>query len=398
MGQALASTDSSAGTQVRIPSLIGGFPTQDDFAPSIVLIIFYFLSILPWIKRLYDPNTRTITLGSATTCFAIERCAVYAVRLAQSSRHRPGEDLGDGGLAYQQLSFGVGYIGLMVDAVSFGRAVLVNATLEDPGRGSKDRPELRCKLRKILGWMSFALWAVTQVGLVTFGLLPNVAQSQGKANLFRNLRYACDVIPLAVTLLYMGGLYRVRSKVEFLDKSALDAIIKLGATLCIIPIYRLSVLHFTSSTLSIIPTTYSSSTLSGHSDKAGFYLFHALPEILVVYYVHCTNIRARFNTTPHGDWQKNDLKDGIPRLRQEGVIVDGVGVPQEGPEKKRKKEWWLKLCMILSAPWRRTTKTRKLRRRVLVSSAPCEVNNKRRQFKLEQVAMSGKQGVVETFT
>ncbi|KAG9016767.1 hypothetical protein FRB90_002232 [Tulasnella sp. 427] len=353
MSQTLASRDSSSGTQVRIPSLIGGFPTQDDFVPSIVLIVFYFLSILPWIKRLYDPNSRTISFGSTTIFFAIERCALYAVRLAQSSQNRVGEDLGDNGLMYQQLSFGVSYMGLMVDALSFGRAVLVNATLEDPGRGSKDRPELRRKLRKRLGWMSYALWAMTQVGMITFGLLPYVSQSQGKANLFGNLRYACDVIPLAVTLIYVGGLYRVRSKLEFLDKSALNAIIMLSATLCIIPIYRLSVLHFTYSTFSIIPIPYSSSTLSGHFDKAVFYLFHALPEILVVYYVHCTNIRARFNTTPYGDWQKNDVKDGIPRLRQEGMIVDRVGVPQEGPEMKRKEAWWLKLYMILSTPWRR---------------------------------------------
>ncbi|KIO22288.1 hypothetical protein M407DRAFT_28164 [Tulasnella calospora MUT 4182] len=354
----MSPVDSSQPTQgqVHIPSLIGGFPTQDDFAPSILLIIFYFFSLFPYIRRLYDPDTRTIALASTTTSFAIERIVVYSLRLTQSQRHQPGEDLG-GAPVYQQLSFAVGYIGLIVDAVSFGRAVLVNATLEDPGRGSKDRPSLRKRIRTLLLYPNMALLVTTQLGVVAFGFLYNTPESQGKANLLRTLRYVCDVVPLLVEVAFIVGLLRVRSRLEFLDKSALDAIIKLSATIGVIPLYRLTVLHYTSSTLSIIPTpTYPSSTLTSSSAKACFYLFHSLPEILVVYYVHCTNLRARFNTTPHGDWQSDDVKHGIPRLRLDGVITEQVGVPQPEPLKQRKNKWWLKVALLVSRLGRRSKK------------------------------------------
>lgn len=352
----MSPVDSSEPTQgqVHIPSLIGGFPTQDDFAPSILLIIFYSFSLFPYIRRLYDPDTRTITLGSTTTTFSIERIVVYSLRLAQSQRHRPGEDLG-GAILYQQLSFAVGYIGLIVDAVSFARAVLVNVTLEDPGRGSKDQPSLRKKIRKLLWYPTVALLVITQVGVLTFSFLHDAPNSQGKANLFRNLRYVCDVVPLLVDLVFIIGLLLVRPRLEFLDKSALDAIIKLSATIGVVPLYRLTVLHYTSLTLSVVPTpTYPSSTLTSSSAKACFYLFHSVPEILVVYYIHCTNIRARFNTGQHGDWQHDDVKNGIPQLRLDGVITEGVGVPQPDPQKPRKKQRWFKFVLFVSRLWRRS--------------------------------------------
>ncbi|KAG8899937.1 hypothetical protein FRC00_000587 [Tulasnella sp. 408] len=303
--------------------------------------------------RLYDPDTRTITLGSTTITFAVERIVAYSLRLAQSQRHRPGEDLG-GAILYQQLSFAVGYIGLIVDAVSFARAVLVNVTLEDPGRGSKDQPSLRKRIRKLLWYPTVALLVITQVGVLTFSFLHDAPNSQGKANLFRILR------------------------LEFLDKSALDAIIKLSATIGVVPLYRLAVLHYTSLTLSVVPTpTYPSSTLTSSSAKACFYLFHSLPEIFVVYYIHCTNIRARFNTGQHGDWQSDDVKNGIPQLRLDGVITEGVGIPQPEPQKPRKKQRWFKFVLFVSRLWRRyITKTERSRRRGDDSTIAREVDIK----------------------
>lgn len=44
-------------------------------------------------------------------------------------------------------------------------------------------------------------------------------------------RYVCDVVPLLVDLVFIIGLLLVRPRLEFLDKSALDAIIKLSATI-----------------------------------------------------------------------------------------------------------------------------------------------------------------------
>ncbi|KAG8938226.1 hypothetical protein FRC00_000441, partial [Tulasnella sp. 408] len=105
---------------------------------------------------------------------------------------------------------------------------------------------------------------------------------------------------------------------------------------CIVPIYRLIVLHYTTSFLNVLPSTpplYPTDSLTTTASKATFYIFHALPELILAWTIQTLNLRAVFNTGPFGDWRGSDKKYGIPQLREKGVYVDGVGVPKQVEEK-----------------------------------------------------------------
>lgn len=107
--------------------------------------------------------------------------------------------------------------------------------------------------------------------------------------------------------------------------------------------YRFVALAFRTNELLVIPPYRLSAAL-----KATFYIFHALPELLIAWYIQTVNIRRVFNTSPWGDYQdvKKERKEGPPRLRQNGLIVDGVGVEplkKEGKEKRCRRScnmWW----------------------------------------------------------
>lgn len=270
---------------------------------------------------------------------------LYSFRYLGAHTHYPGEDLSHayGMLVYEQIGLAVGYMGAMLDAIAFARAILVNATLEDLQRGSKDRPSLRGRIRWILWYPAFTLFAVSVIGTMNYALLGPDGRGHNKTSVSQMLRYVCDTTALTTILAFVGGLIYVRPILKYLDKSALDAIIKLSLTLAVIPLYRLSVLHYTSPSLLVAPAPpYPPGSLTSTSAKVLFYIFHAFPELLVVYYVHCVNLRAKFNTGPYGDWYQDDAKYGIPQLREEGVIVETVGVPPAEQLKKPPMSWRLR--------------------------------------------------------
>lgn len=95
----------------------------------------------------------------------------------------------------------------------------------------------------------------------------------------------------------------------------------------VIPLYRLIALSSTSSFFNILPEPPYPLTSAGA--KALFYIFHVLPEIVVAWFIQSANVRALFNTGPWGDSQNIKSKGPPPRLRVEGVVVDGVGVENE---------------------------------------------------------------------
>lgn len=259
------------------------------------------------------------------------RQLLYAFRYLGAHTHYPGEELSQGMLVYEQIGLAVGYMGVMMDVIAFARAVLVNATLEDRQRGSRDRPRLRGRIRWILWYPAFVLFAVSMIGTMNYAFLGADGRRHKRSRVFQALRYSSDVPALVTIIAFVGGLLYVRPRLKHLDKPALDSIIKLSITLAVTPTYRLSVLHYTSPSLLVQPAPpYPPGSLTSASAKIIFYIFHAFPEVLVVYYVHCINIRAKFNTGPYGDWYQDDAKYGIPQLREEGVIVEGVGVPPVG--------------------------------------------------------------------
>lgn len=159
-------THMSSSDAPRIPSLIGGIPTQVDFAPSILFAILFGLTLVPFIKRHINPNTRTWTFALGTLSYSLERVAVYGIRASQSHTHYPGEELAKGELIYQQVSFALGFLSLAGDTVNFARAVLVNATLEDPKRGSPDQPRHRFWARRLTDFYGLAYLAAIIPGAI----------------------------------------------------------------------------------------------------------------------------------------------------------------------------------------------------------------------------------------
>lgn len=80
---------------------------------------------------------------------------------------------------------------------------------------------------------------------------------------------------------------------------------------------------------------YPPNSLTSTASKVTFYLFQSLPELILAYFIQSANLRRICNTNPHGDWPVSD-KDGVLRLREGGVIVDGVGVGEDPTPPKAK--------------------------------------------------------------
>lgn len=165
-------------TTIRAPSLVGGIPTEADFVPSIVCAVLFGLSLSPYIRRSFDPNTRVQSLGAASIGFSVERVVVWSLRAAVSTKHSPGEKLAVGCLAYQQLSFAIGYLAYILDIKNMAKTVFVNATLEDPRRGSPDRPELRAKMRKVAASLLLPYLVAYILPFVGFSLYEASSTSQ----------------------------------------------------------------------------------------------------------------------------------------------------------------------------------------------------------------------------
>lgn len=177
-------------TAVRVPALIGGVPDQTDFAPSILFAVLYFLSLIPHAYHLFNPDTRTITFCIGTVTFSIERIVVWSLRAGQAKVHHPGDVLNRGILVYLQVSYALGFLSFAADAVGMARAVLVNATLEDPSRGSPDEPKKRVQYRRGLDCYNFIYLIATVTGVIAYGKLPSAADSQSVSDDVYNLRWA----------------------------------------------------------------------------------------------------------------------------------------------------------------------------------------------------------------
>ncbi|KAG8908266.1 hypothetical protein FRC01_007460, partial [Tulasnella sp. 417] len=129
-----------------------------------------------------------------------------------SHTHYAGEELSLGMLVYEQIGLAVGYMGVMIDAVAFARAILVNATLEDPQRGSKDKPRLRGRIRWILWYPAFMLFAISIIGTLNYVIMGPDGRNRKRTSIFKMLRYLCDISALTTILIFVGGLYYIRPR------------------------------------------------------------------------------------------------------------------------------------------------------------------------------------------
>ncbi|KAG8939603.1 hypothetical protein FRC04_006119 [Tulasnella sp. 424] len=317
--------------QHSIPSLVGGFPTQADFVPSILFAVAYGLSIIPFIIRFMNPNSRTYTFAIGTLAYSVERVVVWSIRASQSHDHHLGETLSKGRLVYQQVSFALGFIGFGTDCVAFMRAALVNTTLEDPKRGSVDKARARFWSRRAAD-LAGLVWMISSVpGGVGYSKMPRSFDHPEDADKLFRLRYVSASAALFLFVFYIVVLRYIRNRIEWLDKRAVDCTCGILSLASVVAIYRLTVLHNRTSVLNVLPSTpplYPPGSLTTTASKATFYIFHALPELIIAWFILSLNLRALFNTGPFGDWRGSDERVGTVRLREKGVYLDGVGVPK----------------------------------------------------------------------
>jgi len=117
-------------------------------------------------------------------------------------------------------------------------------------------------------------------------------------------------------------------------------------------------MHNRTSIIDVLPQPplplYPPGSLTTPASKITFYLFHALPEIGLAFFMQTANLRGRFNTGPYGD-STGDDEAGIPRLREDGVITPGVGVGN-GIQRKpsRRRFQWTSAVVFFFCGTRRT--------------------------------------------
>ncbi|KAG8898635.1 hypothetical protein FRB99_007245 [Tulasnella sp. 403] len=330
-------------TQVYVPSLVGGIPTKGDFVPSILFAIASALSLIPFIRRFINKDTRTIFLAIGTLSFSIERVIVYAIRAFMSHTHHPGQVLNNRLLVYQQASFTLGYLSFAPDYVTFVRTLMVNTTLEDPVRGSEDQPRTRFWMRRAAD-MGGLLWLIAIIpGVIAYSQPSSAIHDQQKEDTVFLLRYLSSGAAVVLIVAFVVILRYVQPRIRYLDRRAVDIVCCICAFTAIVPIYRLTILHHRTTSLNVLGTPPSSplyppDSLTTTPSKVTFYLFHCLPELIIATYIQSMNLRAVFNTGPFGDWGLMDKGFGIPQLRQNGVYVDGVGVPKKTTGRRERGE------------------------------------------------------------
>jgi len=330
-------------SSVQIPSPIGGFPNKDDLAPSIIFAIAYALTLVPFFYRFFKRDQRVITIVLGTVPFSVERIVVWSVRASLAHNHQPGDVLTKWKIIYLQISYGLGFMSFCTDANGFVRALLVNTTLEDPKNGIKDQPKNRFWFRRFTDFYGLAWLAASVPGSIAYSSLSGSVNNSHQAHKAFVLRYEAAAVALAFLVFHIACLLTFRSRIRNVNRGALLWICTFLIITAIVPIYRLTVLHYTIPTLNALgssaTTLYPAGSLTSRPAKAVFYVLHALPELIAACMIQSVNLRKKLNTGPFGDWRASDRRGGIPRLRKDGVEVDGVGVAQVGPTPWKPPRW-----------------------------------------------------------
>ena len=186
-------------SSVQIPSPIGGFPNQDDLAPSIIFCIAYALTLIPFFYRFFKRDQRVITIVLGTVPFSIERIVVWSVRASLAHNHQPGDVLTKWKMIYLQVSYGLGFMSFCTDANGFVRALLVNTTLEDPKNGIEDQPKKRFWSRRFTDFYGLVWLAASVPGGIAYSSLSGSVNNYQKAHKAFVFRYV--FLPRPVTAL-----------------------------------------------------------------------------------------------------------------------------------------------------------------------------------------------------
>jgi hypothetical protein len=314
---------------VLFPAPIGGTVMQDDFAPSVLFVVLYSTLLSFVFRRLWWSRTRCLLL-LGTIPFIIERIILFNLRSVQANvnNHSP---FSTAFVTYQQISFGMGFIGIATDAVRLTKCLLVNATYglekypESPAAGNKgglmpppsadtpDQPRTRSWHRMATFFLSLSFLVAFIIGIVGNSNYSKDIDSQANADLTAKLRVASTAIALSLLLFAVHITLQGFLKLPRINKRGVVILGVIYTLIIMIGTYRLSVMWIRTTSLT------ATSSLDTPSAKALFYVFHILPEWLAVAILLGDNVRETFGTGLFGAWRLWDEteKERVKRLARE---------------------------------------------------------------------------------
>jgi len=284
-------------------------------------------------------------LLSGPCCFLIERSIIFGLRAAEtkSPSSRGSSSVTD----YMQLTIGMGYLALGQTLLNLLRCLLVNSTkkseefdsdydipltgfstpiFRSPELPPQDKPRERRLYRRLTDCLGLFYIASMVTGGVGNATISQGLTDKGKAKLTAHLR--CASSALAFTLIFFVGWMALwaRFKRPRVRQNAATILASLSFLLAIVPAYRLAI---TSNKTQSFDSTAPGS-LNTPMEKAGFYVFHIVPEWILATIICSAKTREIFNTGPNGDnrWKDETLEEKSKREKKE----------QEKKEKKEKKE------------------------------------------------------------
>ncbi|GJE90504.1 hypothetical protein PsYK624_066430 [Phanerochaete sordida] len=300
------------------PSPVGGVPFDSDFGPSVLFAALFASVCLLGLWRAAVKRTRTL-LVIATLIFTIERTVIWALRAQQAQT--PSEDFSRTLTSYWQVSFGSGYVAVFGKLLAALRPLVLAALRDAPapfvlapaafarGPPAPDAyadPEASASLlrttypgmpgdeakaeacaaypaaarrstRIARAFTALGLQSLAPVvaGIAVGYLYVDAETSARKMHVVRPLRYVVTLMCLALllTLLEMcGWAYRMPR----MRRMPLLLVGALALVLTAVPVYQLFILG--NETTSLVSTAPGSDNT--RAEKAAFYVFQAVPELL----------------------------------------------------------------------------------------------------------------------
>ncbi|KAI0645175.1 hypothetical protein C8Q79DRAFT_970224 [Trametes meyenii] len=338
----------SSNSTHEFPTPVGGAPINVDFVPSILFSALYGLLFPLAVYRVARRKSRnTVLIGTLT--FATEHIVLYALRahVAHSTSARGSKGLE----TYFQTTLNAGFISIGQDVGVLLRALLVSSTFTTPsappvgrepstaspsrppgrldleasdrneitrsiqeGDSTKhlfppstipvssetreDQPVLRLRIRNLCGIVAI-LFLVTVILSIVAGVNYDQALKSGAhADLSRQLMYASTGMAVGLLIVVACGASYAAMTLPRVPKGPAMYLAAVSILLTVVGIYRLSILHnTTTSLLSTGPGSFSSA-----GAKTTFYVFHAAPEWIAAALMLSVNVRKVFKTGKYGDF------------------------------------------------------------------------------------------------
>ncbi|KAI0359573.1 hypothetical protein OH77DRAFT_1038013 [Trametes cingulata] len=313
----------------EFPSPIGGVPLDIDFAPSILFAVLYGLLIPVAIYRVINPRSRNMVL-IGTLIFVAEHSINFSLRA--HAAHSPNFRNGKSFEAYLQATLAAGFISIGQDLLTLLRALLVSTTFgqqtaedggaavttadqaakrEDAERGAsseplnptlsagdlEDQPRRRFWFRQGCGYAAILFLGAVILSIIAGVNYERTIGSGAHADLVRRLLYISAGVSVALLVLLIAGTLCAMATLSRLPARPPARIVVAALLLTAVGIYRLSILH--NSTTSLTSTAPSSQNTT-HS-KVLFYVFHIAPEWLSAALLLSVNVRRTYKTGMWGD-------------------------------------------------------------------------------------------------